>query len=223
MTDRKEAAVGSFALASVAAVASIFCPPVAVVAMSAAGVGLGSAISSRCSTSSPSGGNFYERILTSLGSIYDTQVQQLQARETELLSRTVLLQSQIQSLELEIPELDKKRTTYTKIKDDVNRLQDQGEKLQRDSQAILDELLEANMMLTRMKAKVTSIASELTDCGYARMRREIPGKLREIVQGFQIGRSNGRIAYNANAVSSVVSKLVSVEGRTRQVLGIMEA
>lgn len=215
--------MGSFALASAAAVASFFCPPVAFVAVSAAGVGIGNAISSRYSTYSPCGRIFYERILTSLGSVYDTQVRQLQARETELLSRTVLLKSQIQSLELGIPELDKKRTTYTKVKEDVNRLQDRGEQLQLESQTILDELLEASMMLSRMTIKVKSIASELADCGYARTRREIAGKLREIVGGFQTSANKGRIAHDAKAVSSVVSKLVSVEGRTRQVMRIMEA
>lgn len=95
--------------------------------------------------------------------------------------------------------------------------------MQRDSQIILDELLEASMKLSRMNMKVKYIASKLADCGYARTRREIAEKLREIVEGFQVGSSNGRIAYDAHAVSSVVSKLVSVEGRSRQVLGIMEA
>lgn len=135
----------------------------------------------------------------------------------------MLLKSQIQSLELGIPELDKKRTTYTKVKEDVNRLQDRGEHLQLESQTILDELLEASMMLSRMTIKVKSIASELADCGYARTRREIAGKLREIVGGFQTSANKGRIAHDAKAVSSVVSKLVSVEGRTRQVMRIMEA
>lgn len=162
-------------------------------------------------------------MLTSPGSVYDTQVQQLQARETELLSRTVLLQSQIESLELEIPELDKKRTLYTKTKEDVNQLQDRGVQLQQESQTILDELLEARMMLSRMTLKVKSIAAELADCGYARTRREIAGKLREIVGGFQTGGTKGRIAHDPKAICSVVSKLVSVEGRTRQVLRIMEA
>lgn len=105
----------------------------------------------------------------------------------------------------------------------MNRLQDGGEQLQRDSKIILDELLEASMMLSRMNMKVKYIASELADCGYARTRREIAEKLREIVEGFQVGSSNGRIAYDAHAVSNVVSELVSVEGRTRQVLAIMEA
>lgn len=186
LTDRKETAIGSFALASVAAVASIFCPPAAIIAISAGGVGIGSAISSRCSTSSPIGRIFYERILTSLGSVYDTQVQQLQARETKFLSRTVLLQSQIESLELEIPELSKKQTICTKIKDDVNQLQDRVEQLQRDSQTILDELLEASMMLSRMNIQVKYIASELADCGYARTRRErLQENFERLLKGFR--------------------------------------
>lgn len=55
LTDSKQAAVASFAVAGVATVASFFCPPVALFAMSAAAVSAGSAISSRCSTSSPCG------------------------------------------------------------------------------------------------------------------------------------------------------------------------
>lgn len=162
-------------------------------------------------------------MLTSLGSVYDTQVQHLQARETEILAQTVLLKSQIQSLELEIPELDKKRTIYTKTKDDVNRLQDRGVQLQQESRTILDDLLEASITLSNMTMKVKSLASELAECGYTRTRREMAGKLREIVAGFQTGGSKGRIAHDAKAVSSIVNQLVFVEGRTRQVLGIMKA
>lgn len=55
LADSKQAAVASFAVAGAAAVASFFCPPVALFAMSAAAVSAGSAISSRCSTSSPCG------------------------------------------------------------------------------------------------------------------------------------------------------------------------
>ncbi len=98
----------------------------------------------------------------------------------------MLLQSQIESLELEIPELGKKRTICTKIKDDVNRLQDRVEQLQRDSQTILDELLEASMMLSRMNIQVKYIASELADCGYARTRRErLQENFERLLKGFR--------------------------------------
>lgn len=95
--------------------------------------------------------------------------------------------------------------------------------LQQDSQTIIDGLLQARMMLTRMTFKVKAIADELANCGYARTRREVAGKPRDIVGGFQTGDNKGRIAHDPKVVSSIVSKLVAVEGRTRQVVRIMEA
>lgn len=130
------------------------------------------------------------------------------------------MQSQILSLELEIPELDKKRTLYKETKDNISRLQGRGIDLQQESRAILNELLEANMMLSSMSLKVRSIASELADCGYFRTRREIAAKLRDILEGFQKDDTKNGIA---QAVASIVSKLVEVEGRTRKVLMIMQA
>ena len=133
-----------------------------------------------------------------------------------------ILRSQIDSLEQEIPELDRKRSSYSQTLESARKLQDGCLKLRQDSQLILDELLQARAMLSRIKMKVELIASELSECGYVRTRREIGEKLREILTDFQsVGKSRA-IKFNNKAVAQALGKLLQIEGRTQNVLMIMD-
>lgn len=132
------------------------------------------------------------------------------------------LRSQIDSLEQEIPELDRKRSSYSQTLESSRKLQDGCTKLRQDSQSILDELLQARAMLSRIKMKVELIASELSECGYVRTRREIGEKLRGILTDFQTVGKSRAIKFNNKGVAQALSRLLQIEGRTRNVLMIMD-
>lgn len=103
---------------------------------------------------------------------YDSQADDLRAREASLVSNMRALRSPIESLELRTLEWDKKRASYTETKERTQELEGLGGGLQKQWKLILDELLQARMLLSNL---IQAIAVALSDCRYARTRREIAG------------------------------------------------
>lgn len=88
---------------------------------------------------------------------------------------------------------------------------------------ILDELLQARIVLSTTKMKIEAIASQLSECGYARTRREIAGKLREIIEGIQTAGKSKAIQHDDGGITDALGKLTQIEGRTHTVLMIMSS
>lgn len=135
------------------------------------------------------------------------------------------LKSQIESLELTIPELDKKRASYIQTKTRVFELTSRGETLQKESQVVLERLLQARILLSSLQMKIRSVAITLSECGYLETRREIAMTLREIVNDLD-NRSSGTAIVLSKSQSGVMArilgKLSKVESRTANVALIME-
>ena len=154
---------------------------------------------------------------------YTSQVETLRKREGDLRSQLETLRTQIESLEETIPELDQQRESFASTKSGVSALQDRCADLRGESQTILDELLQARIVLSTIKMKTEAIASQLSECGYARTRREIAGKLREIIEGIQTAGKSEAIQYDDSGITHALGKLTRIEGRTHTVLMIMNA
>ena len=135
------------------------------------------------------------------------------------------LKSQIESLELTIPELDKKRASYIQTKTLVFELTSRGETLQKESQVVLERLLDARILLSSLQMRIRSVAITLSECGYLETRREIAMTLREIVNDLD-NRSSGTAIVLSKSQSGVMArilgKLSKVESRTANVALIME-
>lgn len=131
------------------------------------------------------------------------------------------LRSQTESLKLKILELDQKRASYTETKERIQELEGLGEGLQKQSQVMLDKLLQARMLLSNLQMKIQAIAVALSDCGYARTRREIAGTLREILTELKIGIGHGSVECDSSVMSRILGKLLKVESRTSNVLLII--
>lgn len=131
------------------------------------------------------------------------------------------LRSQIESLELKILEFDKKRASYTETKERIQELEVLGVDLQKQSKVMLDELLQARMLLSNLQMKIQAIAVALSDCGYARTRREIAGTLREILTELRIGMRHRSVESDSSVMSRILGKLSKVDSRTSNVLLIM--
>lgn len=171
-------------------------------------------------------------------SVYDSQVDQLRTRETQLASQISSLQSQIESLESQIPQLDQARTSYIQTKARISELATRGEALQSGSQMILESLLQAQILLSGLQMKIRSVAISLAECGYFETRREIATTLREIVDDLGtngsgsssgkgmaavLGNNSNSYSYNNNSgiMARISRKVAKVESRTARVAMVM--
>ena len=133
------------------------------------------------------------------------------------------LRSEIDFLELLVPDLDKKRALYVDTKERIEELEGRGEALQRTSQAILAKLLQARILMSGLQMKIRGIAIALSDCRYAEARREIAGTLREIMADLNDGITSQTVKCDHGVLARIRNKLRKVENRTTNVLLIMES
>jgi chromosome segregation ATPase len=153
---------------------------------------------------------------------YDSQVNNLRNRECELQNKLNDLRAQIKTLEASIPSLDQERLSFEQTRQSVSTLEIRCSQLREDSHTILDELLQAQVVLSSIQMKTEQIAIELSECGYCNTRREIAGRLRDIVEGIQNAGKSRTIGYERNEVADALRKLNKIERRTNTVLMIME-
>lgn len=128
---------------------------------------------------------------------------------------------EVDVLESELLALDRKRSSCNHAKELALSLQNRSGMLRQEAQVILADLRQARMILSTTKAKLEAIATELSECGYVRTRREIAMRLRETVNMLQGSSTNRSMKLNEATVAKAIRELVQIEGRTPQVLSIM--
>jgi hypothetical protein len=71
--------------------------------------------------------------------------------------------------------------------------------------------------------KTEAIISELSECEYAKTRREIAGRLNSLVEGFSDVGNRQNITYGSNDMRLISEGMSILRGRTHRVLMIMDS
>lgn len=154
---------------------------------------------------------------------YEVQVNNLQQQERDLTLKLNNLRSQIADLENQIPLLSRRRDDFSKTRQDTSKLEDKCGDLRRESRSIIDELLQARIILSGMVLKTEAIISELSECEYANTRREVAGRLNSLVEGLSDIGIRRNIIYDSRKMKLLSRGMSILQGRTHRVLSIMDS
>jgi seryl-tRNA synthetase len=130
------------------------------------------------------------------------------------------LEDQIKALEAQMPALEGKKRSLSDSVKAVSVLQSKCSELQQESQALLDQLANAQMVLSRIRMKLDRIATSLMKCEYKKTRRGIAEQLRKVVKEVKDGEVKKH--YDSSMVLGIERKLELLEARTPMVLMILD-
>ncbi|KAF4624276.1 hypothetical protein G7Y89_g13894 [Cudoniella acicularis] len=204
--DSTNRSIAGFMIGGAALAASIFFPPVALVAAPAALASTGWAV-----------GN----AVNSIG--FDSQVDNLRERERELDRNLSNLRSQIDELDNQNYRLSRTRNNLDQANQDTERLENKCREFRTESHKIRGELLSARQVLSGMVLKTEAIITALADGReYSRTRRELAQRLNGVIQGLSDIGNRQIINYNSKENRLLTNGMSTLQKRTNRVLMIMD-
>lgn len=197
------ASVLSFGGAIAFGITSFFCPPVALVAAGAAAgaaaIGTGTTIAAVT---------------------LNNEINQLQAVQNQLSSQLSDLETEISGLRDQLPELEKQRSHYIDASTSVKTLESECTDLRNGAGQLSSRLLQDRQLLSRVRLRAERIASDLRSIEYTKTRRQITGRLLEILQ--DLGQVKPTGVRNAKALKQAIGSVRQIESHTPKMLAILE-
>lgn len=102
----------------------------------------------------------------------------------------------------------------------IEELQDKTSIFRAEVQKTLDRLLQAKMILSRILTELEAIKDQLEECQFAKTRRDIARKLREIVESMQFVSGNEMLASDRQKVMEAMHALLKMNQKTEEVVEI---
>lgn len=157
---------------------------------------------------------------TAIGSAaMQIQANNLRTRGNKLNGELDNLKAEIDVLGSQLSELERQRTGLDNTMCIILQLQLDCAELRNQSQSLANELLRAQMVLSQVKIKLDSVATELIKCEYKKTRRDIGFKLRDIVQDIEQG-GMGNVS-DSMLLAGVMRNLYTLDENKSNVLTIL--
>lgn len=128
--------------------------------------------------------------------------------------------SSIEALKCEISTLNLEHQRYTNTLQMIEKLQDYTGTIRREVQKTLDRLRQSKMLLNRILTELESMREQLEECQYAKTRRDIGKKLREIVASMQNVSGNEISMSDQEKVTKAMHALANIDEKTKEVVEI---
>lgn len=118
-------------------------------------------------------------------SSYDTQVRSLEDQQGELNIKLAVHEASIEELKAELTVLAEEHGKYTSTLQKVEELQGKTGIMRFEAEKSGDQLRQAQTVLDGVRNRLEVITEQLEECQYAKTRRDIAKRLREIVVSIQ--------------------------------------
>lgn len=102
----------------------------------------------------------------------------------------------------------------------IEVLQDNTGIIRAEVQKTLDRLRQAKMILNRILTELEAMREQLEECQYAKTRRDIAKKLREIVSSMQTVSGNEVLVSNQPNITKAMHALAGIDQKTKEVVEI---
>jgi hypothetical protein len=133
---------------------------------------------------------------------------------TTLKVRTAELSAEISTLSLQ-------KKHFVQVKGSIDKLFETCVQFRRGSQIILQDLLQAQMALSRVIMKIEEISVELSECSYAIVRRDIAVKLRKVVKHCKTVDEIGLVSSHSQMIDYTLESLGKLDRNTGTMLRIL--
>ena len=114
----------------------------------------------------------------------------------------------------ELSVLDLQRSQYIQAKELSENIQLRARKLRGEAQSALVDLYTARIALSTIAEKIGEITTELHETGYAKSRREMAKRLREVLNIIQRVGGKQNLKLNQEALDKTLVKLLRVDEQT---------
>lgn len=138
----------------------------------------------------------------------------------DLTAQLSTLYYEIELLKAQLAVWKSQTTHYTDATNSVNNLEDECTTMRQGANDLSSRLLKDRTILTRARAKVEHIASDLRSIEYTRTRREISGSLLEILHDLRQINEDG--ATNGKSLRQTLKVVKKIESQTPKILMILE-
>jgi len=119
--------------------------------------------------------------------------------------------------------LDLQRSQYVQAKQMSENIQANARKLRGEAQGTLVDLRSARIALSTIEEKIGEIATELHEIGYARSRRDMAKRLREVLNIIQRVGEKQHLKLDQKALDKTLAKLLRVDEQTPWLLQLLGA
>ena len=102
----------------------------------------------------------------------------------------------------------------------IEKLQDNTGVIRAEVQRTLDRLRQAKMILNRILTELEVMREQLEECQYAKTRRDIARKLREVVTSMQNVSEGDILVSDQQKVTKAMHALAEIDQKTREVVEI---
>lgn len=119
--------------------------------------------------------------------------------------------------------LDVQRSQYVQAKQLSENIQKDARKLRDEAQTTLVDLRSARIALSTIEVKIGEIATELHEMGYARSRRQMAKRLREVLNIIQRVGGKQNFKLDQKALDQTLAKLLRLDEQTPWLLELLGA
>ena len=153
-------------------------------------------------------------------SSYVGQVKDLQSQQQELVKELDNHESYIQDLKYGLTSLDKGHRQYSGKLRQIQKLQAKMRTMRVDSQSVIDELRDTQLVLNKIYSKLADIVDQLEECRFLERRRGIGKRLRDIVSLLYEVRKWDIFSSKDEKITKMMRGLAEIDEKTEKVLRI---
>jgi hypothetical protein len=149
---------------------------------------------------------------------YQTKATELGQQQAEADTIVTDLKSQMEFIMMQLEPMETEQFHCEEAMRIANSLLESFHKLRVEALKMKSELFSAQVLLCKLQIKLNAMVGELQECDYARTRREIASKLREIAEPLIGVSKDKRFNLEESQVAEAIAGLVEIESRTPEML-----